>query len=595
MSSDPLATSTAHPPAPAEDVSKPVGVVFVHGIGSQTQSAAVREFGQPLIDWLAAWHRANEREGFRVVSADLSYGGALEGPARFRLQVPQASGGTRTWVLTEAWWSTRLVAPEYGRMLLWSARILLRAIGQLAGQSWLRVVALAKRLVGQPVPRAVSDIGPLGWFIDLLATLLLTLEYALAGIAGYLLLIVLLPLSYIPIQAVRDFVLVRLVRPFLVDNIGDFETFVEDDVQALNIRRSLERAIDYLKDKEGCGPIVVAAHSQGAVVAFDALCSRGRTGFPEVTKLITFGGALNKAFLLQPDCVRLQGSLPDHIFWLDVWSYFDPVPGGKLERQGGDLLVHPGGDLRWWMHWHADGGDGPMQRTTLNRMNVAADHDLYWDNWEHFTQRVVQEVDRPLGYYHESQFYRSDEVEKEYSRRRRLRLATLVGWRLAAMYLYLIAVIARFAHGGVQQLAQDGRTVAAFVSQIPGVQILSIPGEILSAIGTAVHLVAGALAPVPGGPSIVDRIAVLVDPGRYETLAYAALGLLTFALVVAACYLALSFVFFKWWDEGERLASVKAAPRTSMGYWLTYWTLLSVKSVVIVGALFAVGYLVATP
>lgn len=33
-----------------------IGVVFVHGVGSQPQSATVREFGQPLVDWLREWH-----------------------------------------------------------------------------------------------------------------------------------------------------------------------------------------------------------------------------------------------------------------------------------------------------------------------------------------------------------------------------------------------------------------------------------------------------------------------------------------------------------------------------------------------------------
>src|SRR5437867_7425706 len=121
----------ADEPLPEDDPTKPVGIVFVHGIGSQPQTATLREFAQPLIDWLSVWHRARGLEGFGATSADLSYGGALLGPARLRLQLPayvtppadgqpSVTHPARTWVLAEAWWSTRLIAPEYTRMLLWS-------------------------------------------------------------------------------------------------------------------------------------------------------------------------------------------------------------------------------------------------------------------------------------------------------------------------------------------------------------------------------------------------------------------------------------------------------------------------------------------
>ena len=584
---------------PDDDPTKPVGVVFVHGIGSQPQSATVREFGQPLIDWLSAWHTAQGAPGFRVSSADLSYGGDLVGPARVRLEVPgQASSAlsgptqgraqptTRTWVLAEACWSTRLVAPDYRRMLVWSAKILGRTVWQLRAQSALRARALAERLVGKPGPVAISDIGLFGVFVELFGTLLLTVEYVVGGLAGYLVLIVLLPLSFIPVQAVRDFVLVRLVRPFLVDNVGDFETFVEDDVQALNIRRSVERAIAHLHDVEGCASIVVVAHSQGAVVAFDALCGRGRDGFPEVSKLVTFGGALNKAFLLKPDCLRLAGSLPDHIFWLDVWAYYDPVPGGRLARRSSlPLLVHPSDALRRAMHWYADQGDGPMPRTTVNHMNVLSDHGAYWDNWEHFTGRVAQEVDRPRGYYHDSRFYNPD--EKRRSQQRRLRVTTLVGWRLAAMYFFLIAAIARAVHGGGDQLQSDGRVVADLVAAFPGSQILAIPGDVLSAIGSAAHLVAAPLTQTPGGAAALDAVAGTLDPGRYVSFGFTLLALLTFAAMFAVAYVALTLVFFHRWDEGDRYRSVAIAP--------TYRPWIALRTVLVVLPLAVLGYLVSWP
>jgi len=37
-----------------------IGVVFVHGIGQQTQSSTVREQGGPLLDWIWGWCNARD-------------------------------------------------------------------------------------------------------------------------------------------------------------------------------------------------------------------------------------------------------------------------------------------------------------------------------------------------------------------------------------------------------------------------------------------------------------------------------------------------------------------------------------------------------
>jgi hypothetical protein len=56
------ATVLSAEPASASP-SPSIGVVFVHGIGSQPQSSTLREFAQPLIDWLALWHESREIDG----------------------------------------------------------------------------------------------------------------------------------------------------------------------------------------------------------------------------------------------------------------------------------------------------------------------------------------------------------------------------------------------------------------------------------------------------------------------------------------------------------------------------------------------------
>ena len=70
---------------------KRVGVVFVHGIGQQSESYTVREFGGPRLRWLQEWHK---RRGLRlgVTSSDLTYGESLSGrrASRSSSRLPRA-------------------------------------------------------------------------------------------------------------------------------------------------------------------------------------------------------------------------------------------------------------------------------------------------------------------------------------------------------------------------------------------------------------------------------------------------------------------------------------------------------------------------
>src|SRR6185503_11820169 len=77
---------------------KSYGVVFVHGVGSQSQSSALREQADPLIRWLRDWHADTAKESgattggkFTVVESVLSYGAVIDAPAHVRLHIPAYS------------------------------------------------------------------------------------------------------------------------------------------------------------------------------------------------------------------------------------------------------------------------------------------------------------------------------------------------------------------------------------------------------------------------------------------------------------------------------------------------------------------------
>jgi len=596
------ASVLASTPTKAAAPPKSIGVVFVHGIGSQPQSSTLREFAQPLIDWLALWHESRQITGCALRSAELSYGGSLDGPARLRLDLPEVtdergSWPARSWVMAEAWWATRLEAPGFVHTLVWTVRILWRADAKLIEQAAYRVRLLAARVLGRPIDGrqpAYSEPGLFGTFIELVSTVLLIGGYTLGGLAGYLVLIPLLLIAQIPIQRFQQFVMVNLLRPFLVDAVGDFTTYLEDDIQALNIRESVASTIDWLVDNQGCEQVVVLAHSQGTVVAFDALASKSPAHIDKVKKLITFGTALNKAFELAHQ-QRLAGTLPGHIYWLDVWAYYDPVPGGQLVREGPTKLVDPDPALAERMHWNESTvhwgkppgvPTGPQPREVTNGMNVLTDHGGYWRNAEQFIARIAQELDDPDAYYQTSRFTFAD--EKERSRRRRFRVTTLVGWRLAAMWLYTFAVLGRVTHAGWPRLEADGRQLSDWIGSIPGAQVLQIPGEILSAVGTLADLLAEPFHAVPAVAARLDQLRAATDPLRWQSLASIGLGALLFAGMFAVLYLILAWLLFSRWNGRELRASVRPEPQRER-------PLILLRTAAMLVPLFLLGIAVARP
>ncbi|MEX2046150.1 MAG: hypothetical protein WEE03_03235 [Chloroflexota bacterium] len=416
-----------------------VGVVFVHGIGQQSESYTVREFGGPLLHWLQEWHKRRERD-LCVTSSDLSYGEAAERPARFTLDLGAVEGHpAQTWIFAEAWWAARLSAPNLDEMTWWGLKSAVVRSLHLAEV----VVASFRKLPGSP--KAI---------IEVLSSILLFLGYVAAAILSIPLILGLYLLAQIPGPVERA---VMGLRNFVQDQIGDFYTFMWDDIQAVHIRGSVAAAIHFLVEKRECDRIAVVAHSQGTVVAYDALCSGAvlPADLARVKSFITFGSALNNAWdqrLVPARTCRLREPLPASIHWINVWSAYDPVTGGELRTP--DHIRRPDEELE-----------------VTNWMNVILDHGGYFTNREEFLSRLVQELESP-GDRQRSRFY-PDGGEKPWRDRRRDRVLTLVTWRVVAMLAFAVGVFARIR--AADRLRADGEAVWAWLMTLPivgGVVIL---------------------------------------------------------------------------------------------------------------------------
>ena len=408
-----------------------VGVVFVHGIGQQSESYTVREFGGPLLHWLQEWHKRRDRD-FCVTSSDLTYGELAERPARFTLDLNAVDGHpAQTWILAEAWWAARLSAPNLDEMTWWGIK-----------SAFVRSLNLADVVIAsfRRLPQSPKAI------IELVSSTLLFIGYVAAAILSIPLILGLYVLAQIPgpvEQAVMG------LRNFAQDQIGDFYTFMWDDIQAVHIRGSVAAAIHFLVEKRQCERIAVIAHSQGTVVAYDALCSGAvlPADLARVRTFVTFGSALNNAWderLVPARTCRLREPLPQSMRWVNVWSAYDPVAGGELSTPP-----------------HIRPPDEQLEVT--NWMNVILDHGGYFTNREEFLSRLAQEIESP-GNRHGSRFFPAL-GEKGWIDRRRDRVLTLVTWRVGAMLGFVVGVVGRILAS--DRLRADGEAVWAWLQTLP--------------------------------------------------------------------------------------------------------------------------------
>lgn len=539
----PTSPSATLPPAP-----RIIGVVFVHGVGEQKQSSTIREQGGPILEWIWGWYNARGLAADRVLQpqwAKLSYGAPLTGPARFSVHLPaydrDAEPGEEpgpkhwdaaTWVMAEGWWAARLEAPSMVTMLKWSLRILSRFWFGLYHEAIHRTRerTLYDSAGGARLGRLWERIGNL---------LLVGVEIPLA-LLSYPFVVLLLIVAQIPIDQVQKFVILTLLRPLLIDRVGDFWIYLHDYPGAMHIRRAVEESIDDLVQYDKCTEIVVVAHSQGAVVAFDALSSGGITNIALVHRFITIGAALNKAWNLEEGVKALNGQLPPTVKrWIDLWANYDPVPGGPLSRPGAPLPRILGG-----------------VRLT-NGINVVTDHDSYWRNPEEFLARIAREIDAPIEHSPEedavsSRFWPGGTRQIQLVTRRADRVHALVFWRCVAFFVGVLALLARSAVPGgfsAMRLVQDGRAWWVAIRAVPGVDLLVKP---LEAIGTW-----------------IDR--TLANVGwSLEPVSMAILAVVGFAAIIEGAYLlTLVFPYGRW----DRLQSDDVArppehwSRQSTGAW----------------------------
>ena len=252
-----------------------LGVLFVHGIGTQKWSDVLVRWGDVLIQTL---HRATrgevqvtvQRAASRLTPEDDRF-------AEVHLYL-ETSASSEKWLLSEAWWAESFPVPTYRELVSWSLRALPWAIALNIARSYWRMDARPRR----EALKLAAALGKLAILVPLAPVFVLLL--AVVSVFGL-------------VPPLRAWALA--VQSTFTATMGDSLAFVESPLRAEFIRTCLKERLGDLVQR--CDRTVVVAHSQGAAAIIDAMGGLAMrqgihhsTDCPRPNALVTFGAAVNQ-------------------------------------------------------------------------------------------------------------------------------------------------------------------------------------------------------------------------------------------------------------------------------------------------------------
>ena len=547
-----LARSIAGRPAvdvsPQDDGSvRTIGVVFVHGIGTQPPRETLLNWANPIVEMLAEWRREYDElhpeEAIGedpVEAAGIEAIGGTDERAWVRIAIPHTDEDhpAATWLLTEAHWAGRLRAPAFGQALRYIQSHVGAIIRGITAGYGLREERRADRvrdiIEKQPKPwdaRIAHQIGELQasdssrWrWIDILDSIwqypaVRSVLNAVATAVSVLALAAYAPLRAIPIRAIRERAELASLDAQLVSAFGDLPVLLDDPVQAAIVRERLAETIRWVRDR-GCREVVLIAHSGGAIVSFSTLLDEAYQDL-QVAKLITLGQGLVLGWRLEQTTGPFVAGNPIRgdlgatrpgLRWVDFWASYDPAPAGQLVVVDQCPLVAV-------ETVEVDLPASPIQiesRPVTNFMHLGLDHDGYWKNDEGFLVPLIRHIDDAMGDGSGSRFYRSRLDRAVRIERRRRRVGLLLGWRWMAFAAGVAAVTFALVPAvtpGVS-LGTAGDNVASIWSRVPAHELVTGPIDGFGSI-VAVVLDSIGLAPVSDwlawtGPRVLGALVPIV-------------------------------------------------------------------------------------
>ncbi|MFD4914780.1 hypothetical protein ACFWNR_16315 [Streptomyces virginiae] len=555
-----------------------LGVLFVHGIGSQKRGDTVLQCGEPLRLWLKEWLAGSRPSGgvedFDVTLSDTRLRRCDEGErAGTLLTVEGRVGGARTsraWLLAESWWAEDFPTPSFRTLARWSL---------LAGP-WLVQRHFMLRFVGSPPKSLAQERREARAFVAMyvpwddtmqtvfkvvmscLAYVLPALRRVVAftlsfvvGLVAQVAIALLVVLSVVP--ALRG--IVQRIQLLLSESIGDSFALTDQPLVFDAMVSRVQSDVEWLAGR--CERVAVVAHSQGAAIAHAAL----RRSRPEnVSLFVTYGAGITKLSAIRDlDLGRAGLSFGTRL--LAVLSLaggvalcyaqlavFSPAPFlaafglGRLSeklrppepnRPGAQLgLPELGYSLRW-IDLFATADPVPegslarpprrglISQPVHNRGSSFSDHTTYWQNTEEFVSRVSAELAREAGWTEYAQLTEADRritAAAEQARRTRADSLTLARWVLGFVLIGVPFAL------GVEALAYLARNTGDLAGRVPGI--------------------------------VSDSAQRAVQDFARDDLAGRVLGVVVAAAVVSAVSMLALLPTWRAWDDRARRALVTRRP-----------------------------------
>ena len=490
------------------------GIVFVHGIGTQSARETLFDWARPIIDVLGEWRREYDRANPTAPIGENPVGSAsVSDPSNPWIEVDIPAFGTRgreQWLFTEAYWAGDVRPPPFtdaARYLLKQIPGIVQGITDGYGQ---REKSREKRLndlidihASDPDPVVQSRVAEIKqslkgrwqvtdaldgiWQGPVVRAVLAVLGTSMA----LLVLAIYSALHAIPIGAIRKRVEIAMADMFIVEWFGDLPVILDDQSQSAAIRTRLLERVDWLH-RNGCQNVVLVAHSGGTIVSLATLLRYDHSAV-DVAKLVTLGEAIKLGWELEKESddwvpgntirgdVRLSHP---NLRWVDVWASYDPAPSGELAGIPNEVPLLPVERL----------SDKPNpttmeveSRPVTNFMHLGLDHGGYWANDEGFLIPLIRHIDDPTGSGSESRFYANQLDRTVRTERRIRRVSLLLAWRWTAFTFGILAVVAAAVR---TSLTAAGDAVAGVFGLLPGHELVT---GTIDGIGNAVSVVFNAL------------------------------------------------------------------------------------------------------
>ncbi len=186
------------------------------------------------------------------------------------------------------------------------------------------------------------------------------------------------------------------IDPLILAFMGDPYQYLYHEIWAANIRRVVTETVAELLKNESVNDLVLIVKSFGVPVVYEILAEGGELAatisdlnFNGKITVVAVGSALNHAMKLSRRmnvAPRQRFTKPldrrlfenGNFYWLELYSRFDPVPAGDLDKEVIAQLGIPDSKIK--------------QRRVVNLDNPITDHDFYFPNKYEVVPRIARAI-----------------------------------------------------------------------------------------------------------------------------------------------------------------------------------------------------------